>query len=355
MSASLKAQSLFKSFGEVSAVRDFNHHFLPGAVTVILGPSGSGKSTLLSMLIGLTQPDWGRIALGGQDITHIPPEKRDFGFVFQNYKLFPHLSVVENVEFGLRVRAVDRHTRRARAMDALEMVRIPGLADRRVHQISGGEQQRVALARALAFQPRVLLLDEPLSALDAKLRESLRAELPRLFGELSVTTIFVTHDQTEAMTLGRELIIMNQGGIEQAGPPLALYSRPATAFAATFLGCANLLDAACSSDAGPPRLHLKAATLAAPENTPSGPCLAMVRPEDICVVADGEGQLRGRVVSSLFLGSLCRLTVDCDGQEITVDAPGDAPLPPGPQVCLRIREDRLRILPPRGRDTTWTR
>lgn len=345
MNIPIEARGLKKVYGAVAAVHDFSHCFTPGRITAILGPSGSGKSTTLAMLAGLVNPDAGAVVLDGTDITRLPAEQRDFGLVFQNYSLFPHLTVAENVEFGLRVRGIKRNERRRRAVEALEKVHIPHLADRRIHQISGGEQQRVALARALAFNPRVLLLDEPLSALDAKLRESLRAELGRLLNELSLTAIYVTHDQVEAMSLGHELIIMRHGGIEQAGTPLEVYTRPATAFVADFLGSANLLEGECAAGPEGLRLRLLSADLPAPAGAQPGPCRVMLRPEDIMIVGEGSGQLRGQVLSSVFLGSRASLLVASAGCSLAVDASNEAIPPPGTTVSLRVRETKLCILP----------
>lgn len=345
MNMRVEVHNLRKLYGTVSAVSNFSHCFAPGKITTILGPSGSGKSTTLSMIAGLTEPSGGTIHLAGADITHLPAEKRDFGLVFQNYFLFPHLSVAENVEFGLRVRGMGKRERRSRALETLERVHIRHLAERRIQQISGGEQQRVALARSLAFNPRVLLLDEPLSALDAKLREALRIELGRLLRELSITAIYVTHDQVEAMSLGHELIIMQSGSIEQAGAPLAVYSRPASPFVATFLGSANVLDAECVQVGGASRLRLTFAEIAAPQDTPAGPCRVMVRPEDMDIVDDGAGQLRGEVTSAVFLGSQVRLTVAANGHTLVVDTSNDSIPAAGTSVSLRIRESKLCLLP----------
>jgi putative spermidine/putrescine transport system ATP-binding protein len=345
MSIRIEVEGLHKRYGTVTAVHDFSHRFAPGKITAILGPSGSGKSTTLSMIAGLTVPDRGSIRLDGADITRLPAEKRDFGLVFQNYSLFPHLSVAENVEFGLRVRGVDKRERRRRAFESLERVQISHLADRKIQQISGGEQQRVALARSLAFNPRVLLLDEPLSALDAKLREALRSELGRLLQDLSLTAVYVTHDQVEAMSLGHELIIMQGGRIEQAGTPLEVYTRPASPFVATFLGSANLLEAECVQIDGEIRLRLPFADMPVPFGTLPGPCRVMIRPEDIVIVDDAHGQMQGKVTSSIFLGSQARLMVAANGYALAVDASNEAIPLTGASVSLRVREAKLCILP----------
>jgi putative spermidine/putrescine transport system ATP-binding protein len=258
----LEARSLTKRYGDTAAVQEFSHAFAEGKITTILGPSGSGKSTVLALIAGLKQPESGAVWLGGRDITAVAPERRDFGIVFQNYALFPHLSVRENVEFGLRVRRLPKAERRARAIETLELTRIAHLAERRITEISGGEQQRVAIARALAIRPSVLLMDEPLSALDAKLREDLRAELSRLLREISLTTIYVTHDQTEAMSLGHEMVILNKGRVEQAGVPADLYLHPANLFVANFLGDSNVLAAERESQSG--KIHFSFADATVP-------------------------------------------------------------------------------------------
>lgn len=345
MNISIEAEGLRKTYGSVTAVHGFSYRFAPGKITTILGPSGSGKSTTLAMLTGLITPDSGRITVEGADITALPAEKRDFGLVFQNYSLFPHLSVAENVEFGLRVRGVAKRERRKKAEEALERVHIRHLSNRRIHQISGGEQQRVALARALAFNPRVLLLDEPLSALDAKLREALRNELGRLLAELSITTIYVTHDQVEAMGLGHELIIMRDGRIEQAGTPIEVYGRPATHFVATFLGSANIIDGECVRRDGKNALQLPFTTLSAPESLQDGPCRVVIRPEDLVIVNTNEAHVTGTVISATFLGGQTRVTLSAYGHELIIDT-HDQTLPaPGSPLSVRIRDNRLCIMP----------
>jgi putative spermidine/putrescine transport system ATP-binding protein len=344
MNVRIEAQGLRKTYGSVTAVHGFSYRFAPGKITAILGPSGSGKSTTLSMLTGLTEPDAGRIMLDDTDITALPAEKRGFGLVFQNYSLFPHMSVAENVEFGLRVRGVGKKERQAKAAEALERVHIGRLAQRRIHQISGGEQQRVALARALAFNPGVLLLDEPLSALDAKLREALRTELGRLLNELSITTIYVTHDQVEAMSLGHELIIMKDGKIEQAGTPAEVYGKPATRFVATFLGSANILEGECVHVGGESRVRLPFADLSVTEGIAAGPCRVMIRPEDLVIVPADEAQMFGTIASSVFLGSQTRLALSVGNHDLIMEVHGGPVPAPGASVPLRIRENKLCIM-----------
>ena len=323
MSTRIETRKLCKRYGSIVAVEEFSHIFAPGKVTTILGPSGSGKSTILEMLAGLVDPDAGRVYCNGDDITELPADRRNFGMVFQSYALFPHMTVLENVEFGLRVRRIELRERRRRAARVLEMLQIGRLADRRIRQISGGEQQRVAVARALAFNPQVLLMDEPLSALDARLRETLRTELFRLLADLGVTTIYVTHDQIEAMSLGYELIIMNAGRIEQAGHPFEVYSQPANTFVANFFGSTNLLEGECIEHDGARRLRLPFAWMDVSGETPLGQCWAVIRPEDMEITDGGGEHFFAEFESSVFLGNHVRLFLRAGEQRIIVDVPND--------------------------------
>ena len=237
----LALRRLRKTFGTVVAVADVSLEAAPGEFLSLLGPSGCGKSTVLRMVAGLVEPDVGTIVLGGQDITRVPVHRRNLGLVFQSYALFPHMTVFENVSFGLRRRKVPAAELRARVERALELVRLGPLGARHPRELSGGQQQRVALARALVTEPSVLLLDEPLSNLDALLRDEMRVELKRLQERLGATMIFVTHDQAEALTLSDRVVVMDHGRVEQIGRPDEVYRRPATGFVARFLGRANFL------------------------------------------------------------------------------------------------------------------
>ncbi len=327
--------------GGTSAVSRVSHAFAPGKVTAILGPSGSGKSTTLGMVAGLLTPDSGRVVLDGTDITGLPAEKRNFGMVFQNYALFPHLTVLENVAFGLRVRGVEEAERRLRAAEMLELVRIPHLAGRRPAQLSGGEQQRVALARALAFRPRVLLMDEPLSALDAKLREELRSELARLLRDLALTTLYVTHDQTEAMALGHELLIMNGGRIEQSGSPGEIYRAPRSPFVAGFIGSANVF---ASVQFGAGVIELPFASLSLPGRTLSGAHWAMLRPEAFEIASGGgPADFTAQVESALFLGAQTRLELRAGETRLIADIPAGTAVALGSAVRFRVKPDQLYL------------
>lgn len=340
----LEIRGLTKSYRPgTAAVDGVSHGFAAGRITAILGPSGSGKSTLLWMIAGLTDPDEGRVLFDGTDVTDTPSEKRDVGLVFQSYALFPHLTALENVEFGLRARGVPTDARRARARETLALVRMAEFSDRRVDALSGGEQQRVALARALAFRPRVLLLDEPLSALDARLREELRGELLGLLKGLALTTLYVTHDQEEALSLGDELLVLRSGRLEQTGAPADVYRRPANAFVARFLGATNLVCA--TSSAGGGELRLSFATLPVTSPVAPGRCRVMVRPEDLEVVRPGDEDFTASLVASAFRGSVRRLRVVAAGEELTVDAPNDLVLGDEARIPLRVRRGKMTVFP----------
>ena len=337
----LEIRGLEKSYVRgTPALAGVSHVFATGQVTAILGPSGSGKSTALGIIAGLVAADAGNVLLDGVDLTRTAPEKRGFGVVFQNYALFPHLTVAENVEFGLRVRGVGKAARRQRAGEMLDLTRIPHLAERRVHQISGGEQQRVAVARALAVRPRVLLMDEPLSALDARLRDDLRAELARLLRELALTTVYVTHDQAEAMSLGHELIVMNQGRIEQAGTSQEIYRAPASPFVAGFIGAANVFPQAERLSDGAVRLPF--ATLPGNGATAPGPCWAMLRPESFEVAREGErADFTAQVENAFFLGAQTRLQLRAGATPLTAEFPAGLALDPAGTLRLRVRPGAL--------------
>jgi putative spermidine/putrescine transport system ATP-binding protein len=296
------------------------------------------------MIAGLLRPDDGQVFCDGQNITDLPADRRNFGMVFQSYALFPHLTVLENVEFGLRVRRIGAAARRDRAQEVLQMLQIGDLATRRIRQISGGEQQRVAVARALAFNPDVLLMDEPLSALDAKLRETLRAELFHLLGELKVTTVYVTHDQVEAMSLGFELIVMNGGRIEQSGSPFQVYSQPANMFVANFVGSTNLLEGECVEHGGMRRLRLPFAWMDVSRDTPLGQCWAVIRPEDMEIADQGSEHFLAEFESSVFLGDHVRLFLRVGEQRIIVDVPNDVLRHSRSRWPVQIKTSKICVL-----------
>jgi len=344
MSTSLEIRGLSKRYGGVMALQDCSHVFTPGQITSIVGPSGSGKSTTLALIAGLLRPDAGTIWCEGRDITSLSPERRAFGVVFQSYALFPHMSVRQNVEFGLRVRTLPRAERERRAARVLERVQIQHLQSRRVDELSGGEQQRVALARALAFDPRVLMLDEPLSALDARLRDTLRNELFRLLPELGITTLYITHDQVEAMSLAREIVVMNGGRIEQTGRPRDVYARPANEFVASFLGAANLIEGRVSDRR---KLELPCCSVELTYDAPNEPCWAVLRPEDVTVVPAGRGLFDATVTSFAFLGDRVRLGLAATGCSLVADASKDRTVAVGSALGVKLQSDPYLL--PRSR------
>ena len=322
-----------KRYGSLSALDDVSLKFVDGEFFGLLGPSGSGKTTLLRSIAGFIELDAGQVLLDGEDIGPIPVHRRDIGMVFQNYALFPHMTVFDNVAFGLSVRKMPASDIKSRVDEILGLVRLSGLQERKPKQLSGGQQQRVALARALVTRPKVLLLDEPLGALDKHLREEMQVELRRIQREVGITTIFVTHDQEEAMTLSDRIAIMNQGKIEQLGAPLDVYERPSNRFAAGFLGVANFLEGRVMAVTGSEaRIDLKLggqAVAPAAGFKPGDSALLAVRPEKIGVepggATAGVNSLAGTVVSAIFSGSSTTYRVAVADQIIAVFQQNSAP------------------------------
>lgn len=308
----VRLDGLRRTFAGVHALDGFSLQIEPGEMVVLLGPSGCGKTTALRILAGLDQADEGTVRVDGKDITRVSANKRDMGMVFQAYSLFPHMTVRENVGFGLKLRGMDSHRRVEQAEQMLEMVGLSQFGDRYAHQLSGGQQQRVALARALAIRPSVLLLDEPLSALDAKVRVQLRDEIRRVQLEVGTTTLFVTHDQEEALAIADRVGVMNAGKLDQIAPPTELYSRPATTFVAEFVGLSNRLRADAS---GQEATILGSRVPLLDGSATSGRGHALVRPEAITLVADPQGN--ADVVSVAFLGPISRVySRTDDGQDV---------------------------------------
>lgn len=334
---------LSKRFGALTAVEDVDLSVAPGCFVCLLGPSGCGKTTLLRMIAGLEEPSAGRVRLDGDDITEVAAHRRDFGMVFQSLALFPHLTVGENIAYSLRIRHVPRAEQAARVKELLDLVHLPGLAERPTAKLSGGQRQRVAIARALARSPRLFLLDEPLSALDAKLREAMQVELRQLQRRLGITTVLVTHDQREAMTMADLIVVMGGGRIRQAGSPLDIYRRPSDAFVADFIGSTNLLPAAGSTSGA-----VVPGGVITGLRVPAGVAGALIsiRPEDIRLAAPTSAGIRGRVTFVRDLGASIETHVDCDGREIvSLSPPRDRPdFAEGDQVGLLIAPDDCVVL-----------
>jgi spermidine/putrescine ABC transporter ATP-binding subunit len=341
--------------GEVYAARDVTLDVAPGEFLTLLGPSGCGKTTTLRMIAGFEAPDEGRIRFGDDDVTHAPADKRNIGFVFQNYALFPHLSVAENVAYGLRVRGVAEADLASQVRDVLRLVGLAGYEHQFSSQLSGGEQQRVALARAIVIKPRLLLFDEPLSNLDARLRVQMREEIRDLQQRLAITTVYVTHDQEEAMAVSDRIVVMSQGRVVQDGSAEDLYHRPRTRFVAEFIGRVNLV-AAQVVDASDGALTLAALDRqlvvrngGTPLRAGDAACLVL-RPEALQIVRedDPEAALQGVVTSRTFLGEKVEYRVRCGDTTLQVvrynSGPGDL-VPPGMTIGLAIAADAAAILP----------
>jgi putative spermidine/putrescine transport system ATP-binding protein len=338
----IRLQACAKTFDTgVRALEPVDLAIDAGETLVLLGPSGCGKTTTLRLIAGLERPDaGGKVFFDERDVTRESIEKRNVGMVFQSYALFPNMTVAENVSYGLRIRKVQAPELRARVTEMLSMMRIEALADRRIDQLSGGQRQRVALARALAVQPRALLLDEPLTSLDAQLRETLRVEINLLLRRLGITTIYVTHDQTEAMALGDRIIVMSHGRVAQAGTPREIYHQPASAFVADFIGTMNRLQGEVKGG----RFLCAAGTLPWAGGA-DGVRELLFRPEDVRLADEGEdADLSGTIAAAFFVGDRTRLFVEVSGSQLVVDSPARCSLQIGQPVRLRVDSRGLLAL-----------
>ncbi|HUH15341.1 MAG TPA: ABC transporter ATP-binding protein [Gaiellaceae bacterium] len=349
----VRLENVVKRFDDVVAVAGISLEIPAGSFFALLGPSGCGKTTTLRMIGGFEDPDAGAIYLGDRDVVGLPPYKRDVNTVFQSYALFPHLSIFENVAFGLRRRRVDRNEVRRRVEEMLSLVGLEDVGRRRPRQLSGGQQQRVALARALVNRPQVLLLDEPLGALDLKLRKQMQLELKQIQHELGLTFVHVTHDQEEAMTMADAIAVMNHGRIEQLGPPTELYEQPATNFVAGFLGVSNLLR---GTVAGPDRVRLEAGdelTVALGGRT--GAVALGVRPEKLRLGAprEGENTLTGRIKETAYVGVATQYVVSTGAGDLVVyaqNSDGSRALAPGDVAPLSWSPASTFVLDPETPD-----
>ena len=363
MSGEIQLEELTKAFGEHVAVAGIDVDMPAGEFFTLLGPSGCGKTTTLRMIAGFERPTSGRIMLDGSDVARVPPHKRNVNTVFQSYALFPHLDVAKNIAFGLKYQKVDKSERAKRVQAALELVNLTEFAHRKADQLSGGQQQRVALARALVLQPRVLLLDEPLGALDAKLRKNLQVELKALQAELGITFVFVTHDQEEALTMSDRIAVMNKGRVEQASSPRSIYEEPTTVFVAEFLGVSNLLEAeAVGRDVASCAVRIgdRVFRCGQGELDTRGQVKVMIRPERIAIephAEAGDERLPGIVERSVFLGGSHEVHVRVLGGELMKamvandGSPPPVSLDPGAAVSLRLPPAALRVLRPSEAET----
>jgi spermidine/putrescine transport system ATP-binding protein len=347
VTADVRLDHVTKQFDDVTAVDDISLEIDRGSFFAMLGPSGCGKTTTLRMIGGFEEPSAGTIYLGEEPVTGRPPYKRDVNTVFQSYALFPHLSILENVAFGLRRRGFRGQEVRGRVLEILRLVGLEGMEKRKPRQLSGGQQQRVALARALVNKPRVLLLDEPLGALDLKLRKQMQLELKAIQHDVGITFVHVTHDQEEAMTMADRIAVMNHGHIEQLGPPAELYERPRTAFVASFLGISNLLAGVVE---GHDAVRLESgAMVRAQVDGRTGAVAAGVRPEKITLgPGGGENELQGKVLETAYIGVATQVVVETNAGTVhvfaqNIDAGARVP-PPGSNVTLSWSPDSTFVV-----------
>ncbi|CAO3419812.1 ABC transporter ATP-binding protein [Azospirillum doebereinerae] len=354
----IQVQGIVKRYGTMRAVDDVSFTVAQGEFVSLLGPSGCGKTTTLRMIAGFVDPSEGMIRIHGRDVTHLPPEKRNLGFVFQNYALWPHMTVAENVAFGLKLRGKSRSFIRDKVEEALSVIGLSGYGDRLPRQLSGGQQQRVALGRALALEPQVLLMDEPLSNLDRALRVTMRRELKELQARMRMTTLYVTHDQEEALSMSNRVVIMSKGRVEQIAAPYELYESPATSFVADFVGITNFLEGSATGTGGG-FVGVKLASgqmLRALARTPvaEGDAVrALIRPERVTLSAtalDGDNVLTGRVMLSEYFGAVLRYSVRLDSGDVLRSEVHnfDSFIGNDSPVWIRALPEHLRVIPREG-------
>ncbi len=349
----ISVRGLGRRYGSFTALDALDLDVKRGEFVTLLGPSGSGKSTLLNLISGMVEASEGTIRIDGRDATHLPTNQRGLGMVFQNYALMPHMTVFENIAFPLQVRKVPKPEIKARVRDVLKLIQLENVADRKPRQLSGGQQQRISLARCIVYRPSIILMDEPLGALDKKLREDMQLEIKRLHAELGVTLIYVTHDQEEALAMSDRIVLMRKGRIEQQGAPEEMYFRPDTLFTADFLGSSNLFQGQIDSQAGclvtpQGRLPLPAARSGAPAN---GQAVLMLRPESMRLVPEDQasGGLTGTMADSIVLGSFVRHFISLPGGKRAIVQEPSGPSHPRPvrgaTVGLAWAPDSARLLP----------
>ncbi len=345
--ASVRIEACGKTFADgTRALEPATLDIARGETLVLLGPSGCGKTTMLRIIAGLELPDpGGRVSFDDKDVTSMPIEQRNVGMVFQSYALFPNMSVADNIGYGLKIRGMAKQERAVRVAELVELTNISGLEHRRIDQLSGGQRQRVALARAVAIRPGILLLDEPLTALDAALRDRLRGELDRLLRTLGITTIYVTHDQSEAMALGDRIVVMQKGAMAQIGTPREIYFTPTNRFVAEFIGAANIVEAPVENG----HLVLPGGRQPIGGNATLPAAVAMIRPETIRIVEAGSAPLSGTVDSVSFIGDRQRMLVSgAAGKVLAIDAPNSVKAGVGDRIGLLVAPDAVRLLPLEG-------
>jgi putative spermidine/putrescine transport system ATP-binding protein len=362
--AMVQLDKLSKNYGDVVALAEVDLEVEEGEFMTLLGPSGSGKTTMLNLIAGMIAPTAGRVFIDGRDVSTVPPNKRGLGMVFQNYALMPHMTIFENIAFPLRVRKTANDVVKREVGRVLDLIQLPHVADRKPRELSGGQQQRIALARAIVYNPSIILMDEPLGALDKKLREQMQLELKRIHTELGITMLYVTHDQEEALTMSDRIILLNEGQIEQMGEPDHLYFNPNGLFSADFLGDSNMLDATVESGgettavktAEGLSLLAKASAISAPGRSVK----VMVRPENVSIRRGEEtfdNAIQGRIIDSIILGGVVKHYVDigrgtAEDQAMVAEElnrPGRTSIRPGVEVTLAWNASDMHVLPLEGR------